>query len=69
MEKRIKALTVGEISRRIGCPIHRVEYLLRSRNIKPVFRAGNARVFSETTLEFLQNEIRVSGLKSEVDDE
>jgi DNA-binding transcriptional MerR regulator len=69
MKKRINALTVGELARRIGCPVHKVEYLLRSRNIKPAFRAGNARVFSETTLEFLRSEIENRGSKSEVCDE
>jgi predicted DNA-binding transcriptional regulator AlpA len=46
-EKISSALTVGELARRIGCPVHKIEYLIRSRNIQPIQRAGNARVFSE----------------------
>jgi DNA-binding transcriptional MerR regulator len=41
------APTVGEIARRLGQPVHRVEYVIRSRHIRPVSRAGNCRVFAE----------------------
>src|SRR5262245_58897155 len=39
--------TVGEIARRLGQPVHRVEYVIRSRHIRPASRAGNCRVFAE----------------------
>jgi hypothetical protein len=39
--------TVGEIARRLGQPVHRVEYVLRSRRIPPAGKAGNCRVFAE----------------------
>ena len=52
------ALTVGEIARRLDRPIHRIEYLIRSRNIQPIQRAGNLRVFSEKDLELIAGEIR-----------
>jgi hypothetical protein len=39
--------TVGEIARRLGHPVHRVEYVIRSRRIRPTGRAGNCRVFAE----------------------
>jgi len=52
------APTVGEIARRIGCPIHRVEYLIRSRRLKPREKAGNARVFSDEDVRFIEAEIR-----------
>ncbi len=51
-----KALTVGEIARRLGWPNHQVEYLIRSRRIAPAFRAGNLRVFPETIIEQLRQE-------------
>jgi DNA-binding transcriptional MerR regulator len=51
-----KALTVGEIARRLGWPLHKVDYLIRSRGIKPRIRAGNLRVFPESVLERLQSE-------------
>lgn len=43
-------LTVGEIARRLGKELHRVEYVIRSRNIPPVGWAGNARVFRDADL-------------------
>lgn len=53
-----KLLTVGEIANRIGCPIHRVEYLVRSRNIHSAQRAGNLRVFSESDLKRIAAEVQ-----------
>jgi len=52
------ALTVGEIARRLGVPIHRVEYMIRSRNLAPVSRAGNCRVFAEADVTFIGAQIR-----------
>ena len=52
------ALSVGEIARRIGCPIHRVEYVIRSRALQPKERAGNVRVFSEADISLITGEIR-----------
>jgi hypothetical protein len=43
--------TVGEIARRLGHSIHRIEYVIRSRHIRPAFRAGNCRVFVEEDVE------------------
>ena len=51
-----KALALGEISRRIGWPLHRVEYFIRSRKIKPVLRAGNIRVFGDDIVKRLLSE-------------
>ena len=56
-----KALTVGEIARRLGCPIHKIEYLIRSRNIQPIQRAGNLRVFSEKDFRRIGSEIKRAG--------
>jgi len=39
--------TVGEIARRTGRPIHKIEYIIRARGIKPARIAGNCRIFSE----------------------
>ncbi len=49
--------TVGEIARRIGQPVHRVEYVIRSRNIQPTGIAGNARVFSDADVERIAGEL------------
>ena len=53
-----RALTIGEIARRLGWPIHRVDYLIRSRGIEPELRAGNLRVFPETIIDRLRSERR-----------
>lgn len=51
-------LTVGEIARRLGQPLHRVEYLIRSRNIRPAGWAGHARVFRDADLGRIASELR-----------
>jgi hypothetical protein len=51
-------LTVGEIARRLGREVHRVEYVIRSRRIRPAGWAGHARVFSDADLEFITAELR-----------
>jgi hypothetical protein len=50
-----KALTVGEITRQLKYPIHRVEYVIRSRSLRPHQRAGNARVFTESDFQFIRS--------------
>jgi len=50
--------TVGEIARRTGYPQHRVEYVIRSRDIRPTARAGNARIFSEADVDRIASELR-----------
>ena len=50
--------TVGEISRRVGEPVHRVEYIIRARKIEPSGRAGNARVFTDADVERIARELR-----------
>lgn len=53
----IRLLTVGEISRRVGCPVHRVDYFIRTRGIKPLEIAGRARVFGDDVLDLLRSEL------------
>jgi DNA-binding transcriptional MerR regulator len=50
--------TIGEIARRAEANIHRVEYLIRSRGIRPSGMAGNARVFSEDDAIRIVRELR-----------
>ena len=50
--------TVGEIARRLGEPLHRVEYVIRARDIQPSGWAGNARVFTETDVDRIASELR-----------
>jgi hypothetical protein len=50
--------TVGEIARRLGVPLHRVEYVIRSRNLHPCGLAGHARVFTEADVAHIASELR-----------
>lgn len=50
--------TVGEIARRLGVPVHRVEYVLRARRIEPAGRAGNAYVYSDADVDRIASELR-----------
>lgn len=52
------ALTIGEIARRLGVPVHRVEYVVRTRSLRPAARAGNLRVFLEADTGFIASELR-----------
>lgn len=49
--------TIGEIVRRLNVPTHRVEYIIRARNIKPCGWASNARVFDEAGVEAIAAEL------------
>ena len=40
----------------MGISLHRVDYLVRSRNIQPIARAGHLRVFGEETNTTLRRE-------------
>lgn len=50
--------TVGEIARREGVPVHRVEYLIRARGIRPVGRAGSAFIYAEADADRITAELR-----------
>jgi hypothetical protein len=46
------------IAQQQDVPIHRVEYVIRSRRITPAAKAGNARVFSEQDVQHIGAELR-----------
>ena len=50
--------TVGEIARRLGEPLHRVEYVIRTRAIRPMGVAGNARVFGDEVVGQIADELQ-----------
>ena len=52
------ALTLAEIARRLGEPLHRVAYVVRTRELHPAKRAGNCRLFSEADVELVATELR-----------
>ncbi len=49
--------TVGLIAENLGVPVHRVEYVLRTRNIKPAHRAGALRIFTLEQVDRIAEEI------------
>lgn len=50
--------TIGEIARQEGVPVHCVEYIIRSRRIRPCGWAGNARVFPKKAVDVISDELR-----------
>ena len=49
--------TIGEVARRLNRPQHRVEYVVRARRLQPAKRAGNARVFSDADVQYIESEL------------
>ena len=50
--------TVGEIAKRVGRPVHRVLYYIRSRRIQPVGRAGRYRLFDDNAVRLIVEGLR-----------
>jgi hypothetical protein len=50
--------TIGEIARRLGEPVHRIEYVLRTRDIRPSGIAGNCRVYDEQAIRLIHQELQ-----------
>lgn len=61
--EQIVFATVGEIARRLGEPLHRIEYVIKSRRIRPAGVAGNLRVFTDADV------IRIAGELRRIDDD
>lgn len=49
--------TPGVLAERLGVPLHRIQYLLRARNIEPTARAGRLRLYDRYALEMLRREL------------
>ena len=58
MVDTLPILSVGDIARRHSVPLHRVLYVIRSRDIRPVGMAGNVRVFTLADAERIGSELR-----------
>ena len=50
--------TVGEIAHRLGQPIHRIDYIIRTRELQPIGWAGNARIFADEDVALVARELR-----------
>ena len=51
-------LTVGVIAERFGVPVHRIAYIVDSRGISPVGRAGSAYIYTEASVQRIESELR-----------
>jgi predicted transcriptional regulator len=49
--------TVARIASHLGVDRHRIEYLIDAREIKPIARAGIARIFAPSDVDRLAREI------------
>jgi hypothetical protein len=47
-------LTVGDIAKIVNEPIHRCQYLLKSRDINPIARLGNHYVYDTSAVSRIQ---------------
>ena len=59
--------TIGEISRRIDQPHHRIAYVIKTRRIAPCGRAGHARVFDEEAVREIADACRRIDLGERLD--
>lgn len=51
-------LTPGKIADKLGVPLHRVLYILRTRgHIRPRARAGRLRLYSRDAIAFIRHEL------------
>ena len=58
MELSSQIASLGEIAERLNVPIHRVEYVIRSRQIKPALVVGGRHIYSEAQIQRISSEIR-----------
>ena len=54
-------LTIGAIATRLGVPLHRVEYVIRSRGIPASGRAGRLRVFAPEAITLIRHVLERHG--------
>ena len=52
-----RRFTLGSLARELGEPEHRVDHVIRSRNIEPVERAGILRIFNVDALNRVRAEL------------
>jgi hypothetical protein len=60
--------TVGEIARRLGESLHRIEYVIRSRNIRPISWAGHVRIFAEADVAYIADELHLIDARQQDED-
>jgi hypothetical protein len=50
--------TVGTLARACGEPVHRILYIIRTRGIAPVGRAGIVRLYDEAAARWVASELQ-----------
>ena len=50
--------SVGTLARLFRVPVHRIQYVIRSRGIAPAGIAGNVRLFDEAAAQWVGSELR-----------
>jgi hypothetical protein len=54
--------TPGKVAQQLGVPVHRVQYVLRSRpHLRPAATAGRLRLFDDETIELIKAELERIG--------
>ncbi|GMU22982.1 MAG: hypothetical protein AMXMBFR13_30660 [Phycisphaerae bacterium] len=59
-----RLLSAGVIAERLAIPVHVVLYMLRSRAVAPIARAGNTLVYGEDVVSMLRGELERNGRRS-----
>ncbi len=49
--------TTGRIAGKLGVPIHRVSYIIRSRGLKPAALAGRLRLYDREAVAMIRHEL------------
>lgn len=49
--------TTGRIAGKLGVPLHRVNYIIRSRGLKPAALAGRLRLYDRETVAMIRHEL------------
>ena len=58
-----RLLTVGAIAERLGVPLHRVQYVLRTRDIQPAALAGIYRLYLTDALDRIREALAETAAK------
>lgn len=62
MSKSPTIHSVGTLARLFGVPIHRIQYVIRSRGIAHVGVAGNVRLYGKAAAQWIGSELqRIAG--------
>lgn len=58
--------TASQIADQLGVRLHQVQYLIKSRRIQSIARAGNIRLFDQAAIEVIAADVRRAADRREV---